>query len=202
LSASRMIACHECDLLHRVRPLPVGTQAQCTRCGAVLYRRRRNSLDRTLALNIAGLILFALANSFPFLAMTFEGQHQQIVLLTGIRELSRQGLPEIAVLVLLTTIISPLVQLTGLFYVLLPLKLDRLPPAVWRVFRWVRNLQPWSMLEVFMLGILVALVKLAKMADIVPGISLFCFLGLIYVLAAISAALDPSSVWEKWWDHR
>jgi len=197
-----MIACHECDLLHRIPPLPVGTQAQCTRCGAVLYRRRRNSLDRTLALNIAGLILFALANSFPFLAMTFEGQHQQIVLLTGIRELSRQGLPEIAVLVLLTTVISPLVQLTGLFYVLLPLKLDRLPPAVWRVFRWVRSLQPWSMLEVFMLGILVALVKLAKMADIVPGISLFCFLGLIYVLAAISASLDPNNVWEKWWDRR
>ncbi|MFY9708114.1 MAG: paraquat-inducible protein A [Desulfobacterales bacterium] len=202
MSASRMIACHECDLLHRIPPLPVGTQARCTRCGAVLYRHRRNSLERTLALNIAGLILFALANSFPFLAMTFEGQHQQIVLLTGIRELSRQGLPEIAVLVLLTTVISPLVQLTGLFYVLLPLKLDRLPPAVWRVFRWVRSLQPWSMLEVFMLGILVALVKLAKMADIVPGISLFCFLGLIYVLAAISASLDPNSVWEKWWDRR
>jgi paraquat-inducible protein A len=197
-----MIACHECDLLHRIRPLPVDTQARCTRCGAVLYRRRRNSLNRTLALNIAGLILFALANSFPFLALKFEGQYQQIVLLTGIRELSRQGLPEIAVLVLLTTIISPLVQLTGLLYVLLPLKLDRLPPAVWRVFRWVRSLQPWSMLEVFMLGILVALVKLAKMADIVPGISLFCFLGLIYVLAAISAVLDPNSVWEKWWDRR
>jgi paraquat-inducible protein A len=197
-----MIACHECDLLHRIRPLPVGTQARCTRCGAVLYRRRSNSLNRTLALNIAGLILFVLANSFPFLALRFEGQYQQIVLLTGIRELSRQGLPEIAVLVLLTTIISPLVQLTGLLYVLLPLKLDRLPPAVWRVFRWVRSLQPWSMLEVFMLGILVALVKLAKMADIVPGISLFCFLGLIYVLAAISAVLDPNSVWEKWWDRR
>jgi len=202
LPAQRMIACHECDLLHHVRPLPVGMQARCTRCGALLYRRRRNSLDRTLALNVAGLILFALANSFPFLAMKFEGQYQQIVLLTGIRELYRQGLPEIAVLVLLTTIISPLVQLTGLLYVLLPLKLDRLPPAVWRVFRWVRNLQPWSMLEVFMLGILVALVKLAKMADIIPGISLFCFLGLIYILAAISASLDPHSVWEKWWDSR
>lgn len=202
MSASRMIACHECDLLHRTRPLPVGTQARCTRCGAVLYRHRRSSLDRTLALNIAGLILFALANSFPFLAMKLEGQSQQIVLLTGIRELYRQGLTEMAFLVLLTTIIAPLVQLTGLLYVLLPLKLDRVPPAVWRVFRWVRRLQPWSMLEVFMLGILVALVKLAKMAEVVPGISLFCFFGLIYVLAAISATLDPQRVWEKWWEHR
>ncbi len=134
--------------------------------------------------------------------MKLEGQSQQIILLAGIRELFRQDLPLIAVLVLLATIISPLVQLTGLFYVLLPLKLDRLPPGVWRVFRWVRSLQPWSMLEVFMLGILVALVKLAKIADIISGISLFCFFGLIYVLAAISAALDPHSVWEKWWDRR
>ena len=202
MSASRMIACHECDLLHRTRPLAIGSQARCTRCGAVLYRRRRNSLERTLALNVAGLILFALANSFPFLGMKLEGQQQQIVLLSGIIELYRQGLPLIAALVLLTTIVSPLVQLTGLLYVLLPLKLDRLPPAIWRVFRWVRALQPWSMLEVFMLGILVALVKLARMADIVPGISLFCFFGLIYVLAAISATLDPHSVWEKWWDRR
>jgi paraquat-inducible protein A len=134
--------------------------------------------------------------------MTLEGQSQQIVLLTGIKELYRQGLPEMALLVLLTTIISPLIQLTGLLYVLLPLKLDLVPPAVWRVFRWVRRMQPWSMLEVFMLGILVALVKLAEMADIVPGISLFCFLALIFVLAAISASLDPHSVWEKWWGHR
>ena len=192
-----MIACHECDLLHRIRPLPVGMQARCTRCGAVLYRRRRNSLDRTLALNVAGLILFALANSYPFLAMKFEGQYQQIVLLTGIMELYRQGLPEIAVLVLLTTIISPLVQLTGLFYVLLPLKLDRLPPAVWRVFRWVRKLQPWSMLEVFMLGILVALVKLAKMATIVPGPALWSFAGLIVVVTAATSILDPVEVWRR-----
>lgn len=197
-----IIACHECDLLHRLGPLPQGTLARCTRCGSVLLRHRPKSLERTLALSITGLILFTLANSFPFLAMTFEGQYRQIVLLTGIKEFYNQGMPEIALLVFLTTFVSPLLHLSGLLYVLLPLKLNMLPPAVWRVFRWVRSLQPWSMLEVFMLGILVALVKLTDMADVVPGISLYCFLALIYVLAAITASLDPSSVWEKWWDRR
>ena len=197
-----IIACHECDLLHRLGPIPQGTIARCTRCGSVLLRRRAKSLERTLALNITGLILFSLANAFPFLAMTLEGQYRQIVLLTGIRELYRQGMPEIALLVLLTTFVSPLLHLSGLLYVLLPLKLGTLTPAIWRVFRWVRNLQPWSMLEVFMLGILVALVKLADIADVVPGISLYCFLALIYVLAAITATLDPNSVWEKWWERR
>ena len=194
----KMIACHECDLLLWLGPLPQGTLARCTRCGAVLSRRRRRSLERTLALTFAGLTLFALAHLFPFMAMTMEGQYRQIVLLTGIKELYHQGMPEIAALVLLTTVVSPLLQLTGLLYVLLPLKLNRLTPAIWRVFRWVRYLQPWSMLEVFMLGILVAMIKLAKIADVVPGISLYCFLALIYVLAAITASLDPSRVWEKW----
>jgi paraquat-inducible protein A len=197
-----IIACHECDLLHRLGSIPQGTIARCTRCGSVLLRRRPNSLERTLALNITGLILFALANSFPFLAMTLEGQYRQIVLLTGIKELFLQGMPEIALLVLLTTFVSPLLHLSGLLYVLLPLKLGTLTPAIWRVFRWVRYLQPWSMLEVFMLGILVALVKLADVADVVPGISLYCFLALIYILAAITATLDPNSVWEKWWERR
>ena len=197
-----IIACHECDLLHRFGPIPQGTIARCTRCGSVLLRHRPKSIERTLALNITGLILFALANSFPFLAMTLEGQYRQIVLLTGIKQLYLQGMPEIALLVLLTTFVSPLLHLSGLLYVLLPLKLGTLTPAIWRVFRWVRNLQPWSMLEVFMLGILVALVKLADIADVVPGISLYCFLALIYVLAAITATLDPNSVWEKWWERR
>jgi len=197
-----MIACHECDLLHRMGPLRQGTVARCSRCGAILLRRRRKSLERTLALNIAGLILFALANSFPFLAMTFEGQYRQIILLTGIKELYLQDMPGVAALVLLTTVLSPLLHLAGLLYVLLTLKLNLLAPAVWRVFRWVRKMQPWSMLEVFMLGILVALVKLTDVAEVVPGISLYCFLALIYVLAAITAALDPNSVWEKWWDRR
>ena len=197
-----MIACHECDLLHRLGSIPPGTSARCTRCGAELSRHRPKSLERTLALTIAGLILFALANSFPFMAMSLEGQYRQIILLTGINELYHQGMPLIAILVLFTTIITPLLHLSGLLYVLLPLKLNRLTPAIWRVFRWIRHLQPWSMLEVFMLGILVALVKLTKMADVVPGISLYCFLALIYVLAAITASLDPNRVWNKWWENR
>ncbi len=151
-----MTACHECDLLHRLKPIPRGTVARCSRCGAVLSRHRPNSLERTLALTVAGLILFALANTFPFLAMTMEGQYRQIVLLTGIKELYLQGMQEIAILVLLTTVVTPLLHLTGLLYVLVPLKLNRMAPAIWWVFRWVRRLQPWSMLEVFMLGILVA----------------------------------------------
>jgi paraquat-inducible protein A len=192
-----LIACHECDLIHRIQPLAEGTIARCSRCGASLYRHKRNSLERTLALTLAGLVLFVLANSFPFLSMKIEAQVQESTLFTGIRELYAQGMWQVALLVLLTTILVPLAQLLGLLYVLLPIKLNRRPWKLARVFRLVQNLHPWSMMEVFMLGILVSVVKLAGMASIVPGISLFAFLALIFVLAASSASLDPHLVWER-----
>jgi len=192
-----LIACHECDLIHRVHPLAEGTVARCSRCGAVLYRHKRNSLDRTLAMTIAGLILFVLANSFPFLSMKIQAQVQESTLFTGIKELYAQGMWQVALLVLLTTILVPLIQLLSLLYVLLPIKFNRKPWKLALVFRFVQRLQPWSMMEVFMLGILVSIVKLAGMASMVPGISLFAFLVLIFVLAASAASLDPHLIWEQ-----
>ena len=191
------IACHECDLIHRIGSVAEGATARCSRCGAILYRHKRNSLDRTLAMTIAGLILFVLANSFPFLSMKIEAQVQESTLFTGIKELYAQGMWQVALLVLLTTILVPLIQLLGLLYVLLPIKLNRKPWKLALVFRFVQRLQPWSMMEVFMLGILVSIVKLAGMASMVPGISLFAFLVLIFILAASAASLDPHLIWEQ-----
>jgi paraquat-inducible protein A len=195
------IACHDCDLLQRVGRLPAETTAVCRRCGAVLRRRRGDSLERTLALVTAALVLFVLANSFPFLEFKLEARTRETTLITGVLELYRQGMRPVAVLVFLTTVLVPLLQLLGLLYVLLPLRVGRLAPFTMKVFRRVRQLAPWSMMEVFMLGILVSIVKLAKMAKIVPGISVFSFLLLIFVLAAAMSSLDPHAIWEKWKLH-
>ena len=193
-----LIACHECDLIHRVKPLPIKGVANCTRCGSVLYRHKPNSLERTLALSLAGLVLFVLANSFPFLALKMESQLHQTNLITGIKVLYTQGMQGLAVVVLLTTILAPLAQLLGMLYLLLPLRHDRVPLKFAPIFRLVRGLQPWSMMEVFMLGILVSVVKLAKMAQIVPGIAIFSFFGLIVVLTAATVSLDPHEIWHRW----
>lgn len=198
MRANSLIACHECDLLHHIKPLPDGGVAQCTRCGAVLYRQKRDSLDRTLSLTIAALILFVVANTYPFLALKSGGLVKQTTLITGTKELYAQGMEALALLVLFTSILAPLVHLVGMLYVLLPLKFNRLPRSLPRVFRLVQRLQPWGMLEVFMLGILVSVVKLAKMAKIVPGIALYSFLVLIFVMAASSASLDPHLIWKRW----
>jgi len=193
-----LIACHECDLIHRVKPLPKKGVASCIRCGSLLYRHKPNSLERTLSLSLAGLILFLLANWFPFLALKIGSQVHQTNLITGIEMLYTQGMQPVAVLVFITTILAPLAQLLGMLYVLLPLRNGRIPPKFAPVFRFVRSVQPWSMMEVFMVGILVSVVKLAKMAQILPGIAIFSFFALILVLAAATVSLDPHEIWDRW----
>jgi paraquat-inducible protein A len=197
METNNLIACHECDLLHQRQPLPPGGTAICVRCGAKLYSRKRNSLDRVLALTIAGLVLFFIANAYPLLTFRLEAQVQETTLISGVMALYDQGMWIVAGVVFLTSILMPLLHLTGMLYVILPLKLNQ---RSWRLsfwFRVVRSFKPWGMMEVFMLGILVSYVKLAKMATLIPGKALYAFLALIFVLAASSASLDPHIVWNR-----
>ena len=196
------IACHDCDLIHHIKSLPAKGAAVCIRCGAVLYKPKPNSPERTLAFALAALILFILANSFPFLGLKIGAQVRETTLITGIHELYLQGMQVIAILVLLTTVLVPFTQIMCLFYILLPLKFGRVPRSLPRVLRFLHNMAPWSMMEVFMVGILVSVVKLAKMAKIIPGISLYSFLALNFVLTAMTVSLDSHLIWQKWEEYR
>lgn len=191
------IACRECDLLHSRVDLPPRASARCQRCGAELYRTKVNSLEHTLSLVIAGLVLIVIVNVYPLVSMVMEGRPQDASLITGVLELVDQGLPAVALVVLATSLMGPLLELLGLFYVLFPLVLGRRPWFMAWVFRWVRRLEPWCMLEVFMLGVLVSATKLTQDAELIPGIALYALFALIFVMAAISAALDPEAVWAR-----
>ena len=193
----RLIACHECDLLHRLQPLPHESKARCRRCGALLYSHAPHTIDRTFALSITGLMLLVIANLYPFLSLESQGTVLETTLITGTIILSQQKMASVAVLVLLTSMLVPFALLSGLVYVLWAVSTGRRLPVMRRVFRTALSLRPWSMTEIFILGILVSVFKLAKMASIIPGIALFAFLSLVFVLAAISASLDPRAVWEK-----
>ena len=192
-----LIACRECDLLYRVKALSRGGKARCRRCGALLGAHSSQTLEWSLACSLAGLVFLVIANTYPFLSLESQGAILETNLITGAMMLADQGFAGLAVLVLLNSVLVPGTLLGALVYVLWPLRRGYRLPASRRVFRMALALRPWSMTEVFLLGILVSVVKLAKMATIVPGTALGAFLGLVFVLAAINAFLDPYAIWEK-----
>ena len=193
----RLIACQDCDLLHRQRLLRYGERATCSRCGAVLYKKKRNSLDYTLIFSLTGIILFLMANIFPFMTFQYEGRVQESVLFTGVKQLLAQDMWMVAILVLMVSIIIPLLRLVGTLYVLLPLKSGRRPWHAALIFRLVEAMHPWAMVDVYMLGVIVAIVKLNDFATIVPGAALYSFAALLISMAAASATLDRHDVWER-----
>ena len=192
-----LIACHTCDLLHRVIPLPEKSTARCIRCGTLLYSHTPRSIERTLASALTGLVMIIIANVYPFLSLQSQGTILETNLITGAIILSEQSMAGLALLVLLTSMLLPCALLTALVYVLWPLKCGYCLPARRRMFRLALALRPWSMTEVFLLGILVSVIKLAKLATIIPGVALFAFLVLVFALAAVNTFVNPHTIWEK-----
>jgi paraquat-inducible protein A len=192
-----LIACHECDLLQREAPLPRGGVARCGRCGAELYRNHPESLEYTLALTAGAVVLFVVANAFPIVGLALEGQVIQTTLFNTVRTLWDQQMKPVAVLVFLTTIAMPALELFAIAYLLLPLRLGRVPPCFAQVFRMLQSVHPWGMVEVFMLGVLVSLVKLAHLAGVVAGIALWSFAALMLVMAAIASVFDARALWAR-----
>ncbi|MBA3012705.1 MAG: paraquat-inducible protein A [Proteobacteria bacterium] len=190
------IACHECDLLHMRAPVPEGGKALCTRCGAFLYQNIPNSIDRSLALYLAAFMLLIMANCFPFLSLKISGRFVENYFLSGALMLYRQGMGEVGLLVLVTSVVFPFLTITGMLYVLLPIKFGYKPWHMPLVYRLVKVVKPWSLVSVFMLGVLISFVKLLDLATILPGISMYSFIGLMVVLAAAQANLDASSIWQ------
>lgn len=193
---SDLLACHDCDALHRAKKLPVGQSALCRRCGAILYRGPFVSLDLPLAFSLAGLVFFAMANGYPLLFLELGGRMQESTLFSGVTALFDEGLWGLAILVFCTTLLFPLLNLLGMVYLLLPLKIHH--PPLWRsewVFRKLLALTPWGMTGVYLLGVMVAVVKLRDLASVALGIALYAFAGLLLVSIAANNTLDSRTLW-------
>ena len=188
---------NECDLLHSIKPLPEGSTALCRRCNAVLFSHKKNSVNRSLSLTIAALILFFISNAYPLLEIKTEGLYRATTLMGGVETLYDQGFWEIALLVLFTAILFPCLEIISRIYLLLPLKLCKKPWKLPLVVKFIQKIKPWGMMEVFMLGILISVVKLVKMVSVIPGPSLYSFFVLIFVLSGAASVIDFHSIWEK-----
>jgi paraquat-inducible protein A len=196
-AADGLVACRACDCVHRIVEVPPGGKALCRRCGAILFRNMPKSLDHSAALYLAAMILFILANTFPFVALQYGDRVEQSRLISGGLVLQQAGMGEIGILVLLTSVVFPFLTLLGMLYLLLPLRFGLRPRWKTRVWIAVRALSPWSLIGVFMLGLLVSIVKLQDLAVIVPGIAFYAFIGLLVVSTAAVASFDPAVLWRR-----
>ncbi len=193
-----LVACRECDLLHRIGTLPEGSTALCSRCNAVLFSHKKDSVNRSLSLTIAALILFFISNAYPLIEIKTEGLYRATSLIGGVKNLYNQGFWEIALLVLFTAVLFPCLEIISRLYLLLPLKFCKKPWKLPVVLKLIQKIQPWGMMEVFLLGLLVSVIKLVKMVSvIIPGPSLYSFFALIFVLAGAASVIDLHFIWEK-----
>jgi paraquat-inducible protein A len=191
-----LIACHECDALQRVPDAPDGAVC-CHRCGAQLHKLGRYDITRALALAVTAAILFVIANAYPMVMLEVQGNRVTTTLLHAVRELWREDVQLVAALVFITVIVVPATQIVAMLYVLVPLQLGSVPPFVEFPLRLFQVAKPWGMVEVFILGILVSLVKLAHMAHVVTGVALWAFAVLVVVFAALGNAFDPVRLWSR-----
>jgi paraquat-inducible protein A len=192
-----LVACHDCDLLLRAYEPAPGEKALCPRCGALLLRGVRDPLDRTLALTVAALFCFLMANLYPFMTFSLEGRVQENRMISGVIDLWRDGFHPLASVIFAASIGVPLLKILGFLYLLLPLKLGRRPRRLALGARVLQFLQPWGMLEVYMLGVLVAISKLSGMATIVLGTAFYAFVALMVLTTAASSSMDPRLVWQR-----
>jgi len=190
-----LVICEHCDSVYRREPLAAGAVARCLRCGAELYRNRRVDLDVMLALTVTALIVLAIANAYPVVWMDLGGQSRSVTLWGAVLSSYDAGVGFVAVMSAACIFLMPLLQIVVLIYVLVPLRARRVPRHFSNAMHALRYMQPWSMVEVFLLGILVSAVKLAADASIAPGIGLWGFALLTYLLTLVTS-YDLHELWD------
>ncbi|MBP6095801.1 MAG: paraquat-inducible protein A [Methyloversatilis sp.] len=192
-----LVACHECDLLQTEPQLTPGQTASCVRCGAFLARNPPDSIDRTLALTLTAAVLYVIANIHPLVGLEMQGRLVAVTLFEAVRVLWQDGMMPVAALVFGTALLFPLLELVMILLVLVPLRLGRVSPRLAPFFRLVCSVKPWGMVEVFLLGMLVSLVKLSHLASVVLGTAFWAMAGLILALTFAGRAFDTRLLWQQ-----
>ena len=188
-------SCRHCGSLYPAVKLGGGQRSFCRVCHAPLNRGIRDPITLPLALSIAGLILLVIAMAFPMLVFEMQGRAHTSHLTSGITVFWTQGYGTLAVIVALTSVVAPFSNLFCMLYALTPLKLGIRLPGDKIAFRWVTLTRPWAMLDVFMIGLLVALVKLADLADLSLETGFYAFFGAIVLMSLANGVLTPKNLW-------
>jgi paraquat-inducible protein A len=191
------IACPDCDLLQDIPPLSEGDKARCARCGGILATAPRDPLDRPLALTLTAAIAFVVANTAPLMGLSAVGRSASTTIIGGTLKMWELGEQITAVIVAFCAVIAPGLYILFMLTVLLAARRAPAPHWVGEMLRWAQSMQPWSMYEVMMLGILVALIKIAELATVDPGVGMYAVGALVVLFPAITVAFDAREVWKR-----
>lgn len=195
LPLNELVACHECDLLMRKPMLKQDEKAQCPRCGYELYAHRHNVIDRSLALVLAALMLYVPANFLPIMQLHLLGQSADDTVWSGVLGLYDSGMRGIAVVVFLCSMAIPLLKLLCQLAVLLSIRWNIGRDYGLLLYRIYHHLRDWGMLEVYFMGVLVAIVKLVDLAELSLGLGLLCFISLLLVQIWLEIVMSPHQIW-------
>jgi paraquat-inducible protein A len=189
--------CPGCGLLQAVPALRPGSAARCARCPTILRRVSAHRLDHIAALTVAALVLLLVMCTTSLMSVETAGIRRVAGLFSGPEELTRQNMAPLAAVVLFVTVLAPFARLAGSLYVLIRAHERRPPRHLRRVFALAERLRPWSMIDVFVLGVFVAYVKLGGLVEIGLRTGVYALLALTFVLAWANSALDHEKVWER-----
>ena len=179
---------------------PASASTRCVRCRAPLQRPENGSIDAAIALALCALVLFLLSNAYPLVVIRANGVTRATTLMGAAAAFYSQDHVGLAALVFITTVLAPLLQIAGLLYLLIPLRRARQAPGQDTVFRLLAQVRQWIFVEVFMLGALVALVRLSAYARVIPGVALWSCGLLMLALAALTGRTTPGQFWQ-WVDR-
>ena len=196
---NQIIVCPTCGLAQQLEPLPLGTVAKCFQCDSRVAKANHNALTRTTAFSVAGLLLYVPANIYPILRMDYYGTYRENTVWSGCVQLFQDGQWFVAIIVFLASIVVPLLKLIGLFSLVVTTQygLSRHQRFRTAIHRSIKVIGPWAMLDVFLLAILVSLVKLGRIATVIPGPGLLAFASVVVLTILASESFDSKQIWER-----
>ena len=189
--------CPVCGLLQSPPELEEGEAAVCPRCGAEVVRRKRDSLSRTRAFALAGLCFYVPAYFFPLAEFHYHGVKSTVTLWGSVSQLFQHRQYGLSALVFFTSILTPAVKLVGLLLLSTMAGSGRLRLARTRLYQFIKFVDPWNMLEVFMLALVVGIAKFRIVADVEPASGAWLFSALVMATILAAESFDSRLIWDE-----
>lgn len=191
-----VVSCQTCGLVQQVGQLPEGAAAYCARCNFKISYRKPASRLKTFAFSLAALILYFPSNLYPLVTAQYHGMRSQTTVFQGIKTLWREDQYFIAGLVFCTSLLTPALKIIGLLLITTTLNSQRFKKTRTWIYKIIRVIDPWNMLEVFLLAISVSMIEMGRVASVHPGRGVFSFAAVVALTLLATLSFDPRLLWD------